>query len=109
MVTVTDSAKRELKRVLETRSLTPGKALRLAVPPVWTGEGDFGIVIDEAETEGVMVDFEGVTRPADRYRADGAVAKLRARFQGLARRPQVYPGRLLRVRSALPSPALLYG
>ena len=39
MVTVTDSAKRELKRVLETRSLTPGKALRLAVPPVWTGEG----------------------------------------------------------------------
>ena len=59
MVTVTDSAKRELMRILETRSLAPGKALRLAVPPVWTGEGDFGIVIDEAETEGVMVNYEG--------------------------------------------------
>ena len=59
MVTVTDSAKRELKRILETRSLAPDKALRLAVPPTWTGEGDFGIVIDEAETEGVMVEYEG--------------------------------------------------
>ena len=60
MVTVTDTAKRELKRILETRSLAPGKALRLAVPPIWTGEGDFGIVIDEAETEGVMVNYEGL-------------------------------------------------
>ena len=59
MVTVTDNAKRELKRILETRGLADGKALRLAVPPVWTGEGDFGIVIDEVETEGVMADFEG--------------------------------------------------
>ena len=59
MVTVTDTAKRELRRILETRSLAPGKALRLAVPPVWTGEGDFGIVIDEAETEGIMVNYEG--------------------------------------------------
>ena len=59
MVTVTDTAKRELKRILETRSLADDKALRLAVPPTWTGEGDFGIVIDEAETEGVMVEYEG--------------------------------------------------
>ena len=60
MVTVTDDAKRELKRILETRSLADDKALRLAVPPTWTGEGDFGIVIDEAETEGVMVEYEGL-------------------------------------------------
>ena len=47
MVTVTDKAKEELKRILETRTLAPGKLLRLAMPPIWKGEGDFGIVIDE--------------------------------------------------------------
>ena len=30
MVTVTDKAKEELKRILETRTLAPGKLLRLA-------------------------------------------------------------------------------
>ena len=61
MVTITENAKEELKRVLETKSLEAGKCLRLAVPPVWTGEGDFGIVID-AEGEGDQaVDHQGLT------------------------------------------------
>lgn len=45
MVKVTQIAKAELKRIVETRSLDPGKCLRLAMPPVWEGEGDFGIVV----------------------------------------------------------------
>ena len=60
MVTVTESAKEELRRVLETNSLEPGKYLRLATPPVWEGEGDFGIVIDDMGTHDHVVDFEGV-------------------------------------------------
>ena len=46
MFTVTDDAKKELKRIYDSRSLEVGMYLRLAIPPVWTGYGDFGIVID---------------------------------------------------------------
>ena len=47
MVTVTNRAKQELKRVGERLDLEMGKFLRLATPPMWVGEGDFGIVIAE--------------------------------------------------------------
>ena len=47
MFDVTESAKEELHRILEIRDLEPGKFLRLATPPMWVGDGDFGIVIDE--------------------------------------------------------------
>lgn len=47
MISVTEEAKKELRRILENRDLEPGKFFRLAIPPVWTGVGDFGIVIDE--------------------------------------------------------------
>ena len=60
MVTVTDSAKEELKRILETRSLDPGKHLRLTTPPVWEGQGDFGVVIDEERMGDHAVDFQGL-------------------------------------------------
>ncbi len=59
MVTVTDSAKQELKHM--SSSLDSGKALRLATPPVWTGEGDFGIVIDEPGAEDHAVELQGIT------------------------------------------------
>lgn len=59
MVTVTDSAKEELKRRLDIHNLPPGKYLRLATPPVWVGEGDFGIVIDETKDGDQVVDFQG--------------------------------------------------
>ncbi len=61
MITVTDKAKEELKRILETRRIEPGKSLRLAIPPVWTGEGDFGIVIDSDKEDDYIVEYEGVT------------------------------------------------
>lgn len=59
MVTITDRAKEELKRVLLTRRLEPGKLLRLAIPPAWTGEGDFGIVIDTEKEDDYAVKFDG--------------------------------------------------
>ena len=59
MVTVTESAKAELSRILETKALGSGKLLRLAVPPAWTGEGDFGIVIDEPDSDDHETDFNG--------------------------------------------------
>ena len=60
MVTVTEKAKEELKRVLETRALAPGKLLRLAMPPVWKGEGDFGIVIDDQGHDDYVVEYQGM-------------------------------------------------
>ena len=59
MVTVTETAKEELRHILETTSLESGKYLRLAVPPVWHGEGDFGIVKDGEGSGDQFVDFEG--------------------------------------------------
>jgi len=61
MVTVTDSAKEELKRILSTTSLDTGKFLRLTTPPAWVGEGDFGIVIDEEHQGDHLVDFQSRT------------------------------------------------
>ena len=60
MVTVTDKAKEGLKSILETRSLAPGKLLRLAMPPVWKGEGDFVIVIDDQAENDHVVSFQGM-------------------------------------------------
>lgn len=59
MVTITDRAKEEVKRVLQSRRLEPGKLLRLAIPPIWTGEGDFGIVIDTENEDDYVVEHEG--------------------------------------------------
>ena len=60
MVTVTDRANEELKRTLERSSLAPGKYLRLATPPIWEGEGDFGIVVDEVGDGDYVVGFQGL-------------------------------------------------
>ena len=55
MLTVTDSAREELRQTLQRSKLEPDKHLRLAVPPTWVGEGDFGIVIDgEGEHDQVV-------------------------------------------------------
>lgn len=59
MITVTDNAKKQLKQLQVTRVLEPGKYLRLATPPTWSGEGDFGIVIDEEREGDVVVEDEG--------------------------------------------------
>ena len=61
MIQVTDAAKRQLKAVTEERKLPPGKFLRLTVPPAWSGEGDFGIVIDDRGSADVAVTLDGRT------------------------------------------------
>ena len=59
MIRVTDAAMEELMRTLERTSLAQGKHLRLATPPEWTGEGDFGIVIAEELDGDRLVEHEG--------------------------------------------------
>ena len=61
MVQVSEAAKRQMKLVMEERKLPPGKFLRLAVPPSWTGEGDFGIVVDSRGVADTSVTLEGKT------------------------------------------------
>ncbi len=58
---VTDEALAELKRILQTKSLPPDKYLKLAVPPEWSGPGDFGVVIDDEKGGEVMFEHEGET------------------------------------------------
>ena len=35
--------------------------MRLAIPPAWTGEGDFGIVVDARGGMDVAITYEGKT------------------------------------------------
>jgi Fe-S cluster assembly iron-binding protein IscA len=56
---VTDSAREELQRILGTHSLESGRGFRLATPPTWEGEGDFGIVIDVEKDGDEMVEQDG--------------------------------------------------
>ncbi len=60
MVKITDTAKQQLKTIVETRNLESGKFLRLATPPIWEGEGDFGIVISEEGAHDFVVKHEDV-------------------------------------------------
>ena len=52
---VTEEAKKEFKRIRDNRTINPGKHLRFAIPPVWTGYGGFGIVIDEEREEDISI------------------------------------------------------
>ena len=61
MVQVSEAAKRQLKAVLDERKLPPDRFLRLAVPPEWEGEGDFGIVIDGRGGADTSVTLDGKT------------------------------------------------
>ena len=59
MLEVTESAREELKRIVDIQDMEEGKFLRLATPPVWIGEGDFGVVIDSPGDDDVVVDHAG--------------------------------------------------
>ncbi len=59
MIEITERAKEELRRVLGSFDLDEGKGFRLATPPVWEGEGDFGIVIDVGRDRDHVVEHEG--------------------------------------------------
>jgi len=58
-VIVTKTAKDELKRMVEARVMPEGKHFRLATPPIWTLEGDFGIVLDEERSGDNTVEHGG--------------------------------------------------
>ena len=58
MINVTDNAKRELKRILDAKSLSDNQTLLLSIPPMWTGDGDFGIVIGDKDIEGIVIESE---------------------------------------------------
>ena len=59
MFNITDSAKEELKRIVESRSIEAGRCLRLAIQPTWPRPGDFGIVIDDEKAEDHTVTLRG--------------------------------------------------
>ena len=61
VITVTDRAKEELKRIVKLRNLDRGKYLRLATPPMWEGTGDFGIVIGEEGADDRPITLEDLT------------------------------------------------
>ena len=61
MLDASDAANQQLKDIAAQRQLDPGKFLRLAVPPVWTGDGDFGIVVDDRGALDTAVKLEGRT------------------------------------------------
>ena len=61
MLEVTDAARSELRRIMQTRALPPGKYLKLAVKPEWTGPGDFGIVIDDEKGGEIFFESDGQT------------------------------------------------
>ena len=52
---VTGAARVQLKVIADQRRLDPGHFLRLAIPPSWTGDGDFGIVIDSRGSMDVSI------------------------------------------------------
>ena len=56
---LTDGAKEELKRILDGKNLEPGRFLRLAIPPSWDGEGDFGIVVGPEGHADEVVEYGG--------------------------------------------------
>ncbi|MDA1036184.1 MAG: hypothetical protein O3B65_04805 [Chloroflexi bacterium] len=58
---VTDAARAQLKVVADQRNLDPGRFLRLAIPPAWTGDGDFGIVIDSRSGMDVSISYDQTT------------------------------------------------
>ena len=60
MIQITDSAKAELHRMMGGYDFEEGQGFRLATPPVWEGQGDFGIVIDMARDRDHVVEHEGV-------------------------------------------------
>ena len=56
---VTQEALDELRRIVSVRAMGYQQILRLAMPPVWTGGGDFGIVVDQISDEDIIVARDG--------------------------------------------------
>lgn len=55
MFEVTDSALEELSRIVGIQDMDDDQFLRLATPPIWIGEGDFGVVVDKRGDDDLVV------------------------------------------------------
>ena len=61
MLKITLKAKEKLNLISAEKNMSPLKFLRLTIPPIWSGEGDFGIVIDNANEDDIQINFENKT------------------------------------------------
>ncbi len=61
MLNITLKAKEKLNQISAQKNIWPLQFLRLTIPPVWSGEGDFGIVIDNANEDDMKINFENKT------------------------------------------------
>ena len=61
MLNITLKAKEELNKISEQKDIWPHQFLRLTIPPIWSGEGDFGIVIDNTNENDIKINFENKT------------------------------------------------
>ena len=59
MFTVTAEAKWQLKKIVDDRIPGAGRNLRLAIPPAWSGPGDFGIVVDDEKADDLTITLRG--------------------------------------------------
>ena len=57
---ISDKAKQELLKIRTDRLKDPTKTLKIVTFPLWQGEGDFGIVIQERfDTDVIVIDENG--------------------------------------------------
>jgi len=61
VLNITLKAKEEFKKISEQKDIWPHQFLRLTIPPIWSGEGDFGIVIDNTNENDIKINFENKT------------------------------------------------
>ena len=61
MLNITLKAKEKLNQISAEKNIWPLQFLRLTIPPIWSGEGDFGIVIDNANEDDIQINFENKT------------------------------------------------
>ena len=61
MLNITLKAKEKLNKISEQKDIWPHQFLRLTIPPIWSGEGDFGIVIDNTNENDIKINFENKT------------------------------------------------
>ena len=61
VLNITLKAKEKLNQISVEKNIWPLQFLRLTIPPIWSGEGDFGIVIDNANEDDIQINFENKT------------------------------------------------
>ena len=61
MLNITLKAKEKLNQISAEKNIWPLQFLRLTIPPICSGEGDFGIVIDNANEDDIQINFENKT------------------------------------------------